>query len=179
MICNFVGTTKTMNETDIDYTAFHRIFRSTAKNDLDVCEGSITFPDLMLYINAKATPIKIDEFIPFGDETVAAVKNKLKQRKIVLEKTMPEHIQTLSKWINFINGRRDRRKLLMNDGVGFLSFMHRKVDEKTYNYIMELYSVEKTLTTIKFYELRKISYETMDFDNLEEIPVIRYPKRRK
>ncbi len=150
----------------MDPSLIRRILNSNAKNDLPVYEGNITFSDLMLFINANSGPIKLEDA-----NTIATVKQILTEKKIALELKMQDHIEQLSKWINFINGRRDRRKILLNDGISFLNFMRQKVDSKTYNYLVELYSIEKILTAIKFYELRKITYGDIEFEKIEPLPL--------
>jgi len=171
----------TANADANDAAELYRAIKSKAKNDLPEMSGPISFSDLMLFINITNTSVPLRQNFTANEANIATmleIKKQTQRRKTVLELTLREHLNSLSKWVNFINGRRDRRRILMKDGINFLNFMHGKVDTSAYNYLVELYFVEKLLMMIKCYELEKIVYDAFNIDDVEYVAPMRYPKMK-
>lgn len=136
--------------------------RKTEEKDLDD-DHQITFSDLMLFLNvrndigcfyAKATK----DFIENTKRYLRVKKNSLEQR-------FSDYSKPISKWVNFITSRRDRKKILMKNGINFLNFMKYRVSADVYGYLVELYTTEKILILIKNYDLSHIVYDILDFEN--------------
>lgn len=154
-----------MGDIHTDPVELYRIIKSRAKNDLPIAVGNISFADLMVFFNIKITSQLINKsMIDKEDNSIVnEFKKELHKKKLELEMDFPNYIATLSDLVNFINGRRDRKKILMKDGINFLNYIKNRVSDNVYDYLVKLYSVEKYLVMIKCYELKKVKYDSCDF----------------